>query len=929
MKKILLLLLVVGISAAAQAQRSSIRGQLVDSLDNPLPAATVLLLNPSDSSLVNFASGDAKGYFEIRNVSKGDHLVKIMYLGFRPYLRKVSAPAPGEVIDLGKIRMEPVRTQLEAIEVEAERAPVTVKRDTIEFNAGSFKTKPNAMVEDLLKKLPGVEVDNEGNITAQGEQVQRVMVDGKNFFGTDPRIATRNLPADAVNKVQIFDKKSEQAAFTGIDDGQREKTINLELKEEKRNGAFGNIMGGAGTDNRLAAKASINRFTKQRQLSLLGMGNNTNDQGFSFNDYLNFTGSSQGMMSGGIRTFTIDRQSGIPLNLGNRANGIMTNYAGGANINNTFDKKTEVNGSYFFNYLDHDVDNSLFRESVLQTGKFIFNQSNRQQNSNVNHRANFTLDHKVDTANLLQWRGNFSYNETDSKVNSTSENLAPDHTVLNEGRRQTISSGSNRSMNANLLWRHRFNKKGRNFTSNFSFSINQNEREGFIDAFNRFYGEDPRVEVIQQVNEQDNKSQSYSASLSYTEPMGGREYLEVNYNYQRNLNDVDRAVYDVSNEQRIFLESLSNRYTSDYQYHKTGLNFRITRGDYNIVLGGSLQNTRLRGDLEIQGVQIDRSFMNLLPAIRFNYDFSTTRHLRFDYEGYVQEPSIQQLQPVVDNSDPLNLYVGNPNLRPAYSQNWRMNYTFFDPATFINLFVLADVQYTTNAITQAQTFDEQLVRTTKPVNVGHNLGMGANISLGFPLRKIGSRFSIGANLRNQQGTNLLNDRENKINQLTTGGTIRYNFHHKEILDLNLSAELSRQLTEYEFDQPDQTFINGSYTAETNLTFLKNYQCSVNFDYLVYKSESSGFNRAIPMLNMSVSRFVLKNKSGELRLSVNNLLNRALGVNQTAMSNYVQRETSNSLGRYFMVSFIYALNKHLNPMGVRPGGGGIIRVMRRN
>src|SRR5688572_24948425 len=299
MKRIVLLLLFLCAAFVSLAQKMAVKGQVLDSAFNTLPYATVMLLNPQDSSLVNFGATNAEGFFEIKNVNRGEYILKITFVGNKTH-SAILIPVDGnDIVNLGEIQMEVALTQLDELIVQAEKPPVVVKHDTIEFNAGSFKTNPNAAVEDLLKKLPGVEVDNDGTIRAQGEEVRGVTVDGKAFFGSDPKVATRNLPADAIDKVQVFDKKSDQALFSGIDDGQRQKTINLELKEEKRNGAFGNMQGGVGTDDRFQAKANINRFKKGQQLSFLGMANNVNDQGFSIDEYMSFTGSAQRMMRGG------------------------------------------------------------------------------------------------------------------------------------------------------------------------------------------------------------------------------------------------------------------------------------------------------------------------------------------------------------------------------------------------------------------------------------------------------------------------------------------------------------------------------------------------------------------------------------------------------------------------------------------------------
>jgi hypothetical protein len=344
-----------------------------------------------------------------------------------------------------------------------------------------------------------------------------------------------------------------------------------------------------------------------------------------------------------------------------------------------------------------------------------------------------------------------------------------------------------------------------------------------------------------------------------------------------------------------------------------------------------MQMTNLQGDLEDLTdlpVQIDRDYNNILPTARFNYDFSNSKHLSLDYETSVQEPTIQQLQPVLDNSDPMNLYVGNPRLRPAYSQTWRLHFNTFNPMNFISFFAFANVDYITNAITTARSVDQNtLVAASTPVNVDNNMNMTGNATVSFPINKIKSRFSVGANFRNTRTINLLNDAASTIDQQTAGGTMRYNYRYKEILDVNLSARLERQLTDYEFNGTDQIFLNNVYTADANLTFLKNYQLSPNFEYLAYESVTNHSRRTIPLLNLAVSRYMLKNKSGELKFSVTNLLDKALGVNQTANSNYYERQVTNSLGRYYMVTFTYALNKHLNPMGGMRRGGGGMRIIR--
>jgi hypothetical protein len=929
MKRPLLVICVFFSVVWAYGQKGLITGQVTDSLTT-LPSATVMLLQTSDSTLVNFTVTNTKGVFEVKNISFGNYFIKITFVGLTAYAKRISVDK--SIVDLGQIKMFSKPQQLDEVIVLGEKSPVTVKRDTIEFNAGSFKTKANATVEDLLKKMPGMEVENDGTVKAQGEEVQRVTVDGREFFGRDPKLATRNLPADAVDKVQVFDKKSDQAAFTGIDDGQKEKTINLELKEEKRHGAFGNLMAGGGTEDRFQAKASINRFEKTRQLSLLGMGNNINDQGFSLSEYMNFTGGSQQMMGGGgaVRIQIDGGQSGIPLNMGNRQNGIVTNYAGGLNFNNDFGKKTQANASYFYSFLDQNILRSTDRINYLPSGNYNFNQDSKQLSNADNHRVNLTLDHKLDSSNSLKLTTNISYNESNQVMQSKSETILENGTLQNESDRVNTTGANGINWNSNLLYRHRFGKKGRTISTNITLGVNTSESTGELESSNAFYTSTGETQNILQSSFQTTDNQSYGANVSYTEPLGGRKYLEANYNIRTNQNQVDREVWDENGGVMSFNAALSNKYNSNYLYSRPGLNLRINRRKYNLVFGAAWQQTKLKGDLLIQDVQIDRTFENVLPSMRFNYDFSNFKHFRLDYEAGMREPSIQQLQPILDNRDPINPYLGNPNLQPSYQHGVSGHYTMFNPASFLSLFSFVTLDYEKDYITNSQLVDtETLINTTHPVNVKDNLSLRADVNFGFRIKSLNSRFNVGPRINEVYGINLLNNVENEFNQQTLGGSVRYNYSLKEFFSFDLGATLSHQQTEYEFPTAqDQVFFNKTYTAETFLTFLKKWQLNSDFNYYVYESKTNDFNQSIPILNMSLSRFILRNQSGEIKIGVANLLDRSQSVVQTASSNYLQQETVNNLGRYFMVSFTYSLNKQLNPMGAGNRRGGFRMIHRR-
>lgn len=934
----LLALALLFVMLNASAQKFSIRGQATDTLKGGMPSATVMLLQAKDSALVSFGSTDRQGMFELKNVNRGNYHLKITFVGYATAFREIRADDfTNPVLDMGRLTMSPVSRELDELVVKGEKAPVTVKRDTIEFNAGSFKVKTNANVEDLLKKMPGMEVDTDGSIRAQGEQVQRVMVDGREFFGRDPKLATRNLPADAIDKVQVYDKKSDQAVFTGIDDGQREKTINLELKEEKRNGAFGNMMGGAGTEDRFQAKANINKFSKGDQLSFLGMGNNVNEQGFSMDDYMNFSGGSQQMAGagGGRMTIQMDGNNlgGVPLNFGGRQNGIITNYAGGLNTNQDIGTKTKLGASYFYNNLNQNISQLLNRINYLPNGSYDFNQTSRQVNQSDNHRGNLTLDHQLDSANSFKFTASATLTNTEQTVQSLSRTYNVGDSLQNQSVRDSYTKGRSTNLNSSLLYRHRFAKKGRTLSATLSLGLSENNSDGTLQSTNEFYTLTTEKKIIAQTNNQKNQNQSYGAQFSYTEPLGGRKYLEVNYSIRTNRNDVIRDVYNVNAGVPVYNDTLSNRYKSNYVYNRPGFNLRMNRQKFNITVGASYQHTQLKGDLTLRDTSINRTFENILPVVRFNYDFSSLKHFRFDYETSMQEPSIQQLQPVIDNSDPLNLSSGNPNLRPAYAHQFRLNYTQFDPASSIGFFAFVNATYTTNAIAYSQTVNPvTLVRLTVPVNVADNFRVSGNFNFGFPIRKLSSRLSLGPTVSYVRGINLINLQENRSDQRTYGGTFRYDFTFKELLTLGLSANLSQNRTEYSFNtKQNQQYLNETYSSELNINFLKNYAFGGSYDFYHYRSQTTSFDQTIPIINLSISRYLLKNNAGELKFAVVNALDKSLGVSQTATSNYLQQETTNNLGRYYMISFTYALNKQLNPMGGGRGGrrGGMRMMMNEH
>ncbi len=916
------------ISIALQAQRYDLTGTLVaDDNSLPLEAATIMLLSAKDSSLVNFGRSDEKGFFEIKGISNKDaYLLRITYVGYQTYDQQILASVAQNPYDVGIIRLQQASLLLNEAVVKAEHIPVQIKKDTIEFNAQAFRTQENDDVEALLKKLPGVEVGSDGSVTAQGQDIQRIFVDGKEFFGNDPKIALKNLPAKAIDKVQVFDKKSDQATFSGIDDGVREKTLNLTLKKDHKKGLFGTASAGYGSDERYEGRLSINRFREDEQLSIIGMGNNVNRQGFSVQDYMSFSGMTRNMGRGGAVRIQINgNDSDLPLDFGNNNNGFTTTWAGGLNFGNSFNqKKTEVTGSYFFNRADRFVESDRLTQNFLANGTFTENKNSEGSNLNTSHRLNVVLDHKIDSLNSLKFTTRLGYSESDRNSNSFAQSLNGDNVLQNESTNRNVSAGDGTNLNSELIWRHRFNKKGRTLSTTFTLGLNDSERNGELEAINRFFaGATTRVDSIMQTNLQDNNTFNYGANTSYTEPLGKRKYLEFNYAFNQNNNDQNREVYDINNGERFFNNTLSNQFDNTYTYHRGGTNFKINKTDWNFNLGMQLQQTELDGKLILQNVNIRRSFTNVLPNIRFNKEFTSTKNIRLDYETSVNEPSIDQLSPVIDNSDPLNISAGNPNLRPEYAHRINANYATFNPGTFRNFFANLSFTYSQNRIQYAQTVDDNLVRTTQPINVDKDYQLNGFFNVGFPIKRPYLSMNLNTNTTWTRGYNFINQAENQTDRLIANTGVRFIIRYKELLEMFITANISYNQTHYTLQESlNQDFLNQTYGTEFNLNLPGGLLIASSLNYQIYNSiNGSGEDQEVPIWNASVSKFVMLRR-GEIKFSANDILNRNIGINRTADVNYLRQERIYSLAQYFMMSFTYSLT----PIPAR-GPGGMMRIMR--
>ena len=890
-------------------------GLVKDTLNEPLIGATVMLLNAQDSVLAKFGITNGKGEFKLDRISPDDYILQITYLGYANLSQPVSIST--DQSDLGSFQLQPESALLEQVEVKADFVPIRMKKDTIEYNAAAFQTKPNADVEALLKKLPGVEVDRNGDIKAHGENVQQVLVDGKEFFGNDPKIATKNLPADAIDKVQVFDKKSDIAEFSGIDDGREAKTINLSLREDHKQGYFGKVKGGYGNEERYENKFNVNRFGHNIQFSALGMFNNTNQQGFSINDYINMMGGLNNLLSGGGGEISLDGDDlGLPIDAGQRNQGFTTTSAGGVNFNWELNKKTKLHTSYFYNGIKKELDLIETQQSILGDNSYNSNRTAAVKRKNEGHRLNLNFSSKLDSFQTIKWRTNLGFTKKNNSSNSFNQTFNLADLLENGSRQQLATEGDDLRWNTNLTYLRRFKKKGRFFTINGAYEKTDRSQTTDLMALNQFFINESLNDSLIQDHLKDDKQINYGVGVTYTEPIGKAKYVEFNYSYQNYHNDLEKNVFDRRDNALVFNSLLSNHFQRDYLYHRTGVNYKWKHKKMNLNAGVHAQNATLKGTLITEDFTLNRDFLNVLPKLNLIYDFKATRSLRFDYRTSVREPSLDQLKPIIDNSDPLNIYVGNPNLQPEFLHDFRLNFNSFDQFSSVSIFASANAIFTNHKIVNARTIDEQFRQTIQPINFGETTQYSSYLSFGAPLNFLKSRINLTADYDYYRGNYLVNELNNPFKNNTVSLDINLTNKNTEIVEVAIGYKWTKNTIDYERDiQQNQSYDNQVFYTDFALNLGKNWTISSTIDYTRYSNASFGDATDIALWRASLEYRFLENQRGTLQLAANDMLNQNLGINRNSQLNFVQEQRITSLARYFMLSFTYKLSAFGNDSGI--------------
>lgn len=908
-----ILFLVLHLHVIAQ-QNGSIRGKLIDTIGKQvLKDASITVLNGDDSTLEVFSLAKLDGSFLVENIPLGWMIVQIKFQGYAPYAKKINVAKENNKIDLGNIYLTMNAHDLGNITVT--QSPISIKKDTLEFNAASFKTKPNAVMEDILKKLPGVQVDKDGTVKAQGEKVQRVLVDGKRFFGDDPTLATKNLPPDMIDKIQVFDALSDQSAFTGFDDGNRIKTINITTKKDKRKGNFGRVSVGVGStsnDGLFDNSLQFSHFNGDRQLTIIGQGNNVNKQNFSVQDIL---GSLGGGGNGGRRNAGgASALSGL-LGTGS-GGGIVNTWAGGLNFKDIWGKKTTFSGSYFFNDQKTDRDQHSFTQNLIpgNLDSSIYNTQIEQSNThNQNHRINVNIEHQFDSANSLIIRANIGFQHTNAETDITTSSTRGYTKFLNSSIAASgkISDGYNASMEA--TFRHRFAKKGRTYSIAFNPGKSANDGNNSNYSINQYFNTATTfADTINQHGFSNRDANSFSTTLSYTEPIAKNQLVEFNYNYNTNINHSGTntfALNTLTNQYDVVVPNLTNQFENTFTANRVTLNYRLQHTKYNLSIGTGVQVGDLISKNLTKDSSIEQHFVNFFPTMNFRYDFSRSKNLRIFYNGRTGQPTAAQLQPVVDNSNPLNIKTGNPALGQQFIHTFRVLYNSFDMATQQLIFATINASFTENDIQNSTVFLPTGGQITKPVNLNGTYTINGFFNYGFPLKKPKSNVNFSLNLGKSQSQTLVNLQSNYTRNTNAGLNASFTTNLKENFDMNFSSNSNFTFARYTL-QPEQNgdFFTQTFAVEPTYYSKSGWIISSDFSYIKNTGRTEGYNNSIPLWSASIAKQLFKKKEGELKFYVFDLLNQNTSITRNVSGNTIQDVSTKVLKRYFMISFTYNLRK---------------------
>ncbi len=907
MKKLLLIFFWI-LCLETVAYGLNITGKVVDSGSSPLAGVTAQLIQYPDSMRKGFAVTAANGNFKFSGIRAGNYALHLTMIGMDEIVKPLMISDSVKNLDLGNITMTEASVTLQETVVKGVKAAVIAKQDTLEFNAGSFKTQANSSVEDLLKKLPGVEVGSDGSITSGGKTVSKILVDGKEFFSDDPTMASKNLPSNIVDKVQVVDRKSDLARLTGVDDGEEETVINLTVKKNMKNGWFGNVGAGYGTDGRYQGSFNVSSFTDNNQISVVGGANNINDLGFSDSGRGRFMSFGP---SGGITT---SQRLGINFNVGK-----SEKFRVGGNVQYTHSDRKAIS------FTDTQY---LFPDSVSNK---TAGSSSRDKGHNL--RADFRMEWKIDDNNTLDFRPQFSFNNRNSELNDTSFLRAGDRarTLVNSNETKRFNHGTSYNASGRLIFNHKFaSRPGRSFSVQVNYQFSETKQYTTTWSDIEYFLRQEYSESLYRYIDNHQWSNSISGRLTWTEPLGDvtkGNFFQVAYNMSYRFNNADKYTYNIplpeenlkdfepANLNSVPLDadldnSLSNRFRNKFMTQEVQVGYKKVNKNYNLDAGLIFSpSSSSSTDLINSARNIPTRYVwNVAPFARFRYRFSKTKGIQIDYRARTSSPSLTQLQPVADETDPLHITKGNPELKPTFTQSLNVRFNNYNQDTQQSIMAMGRFQYSTNVVVNKTTTDRETgVRTTSYTNANGNFSGFGMFMINQPLRNRNWRINGRLRANYSSSAGYINGDFNRSGNLGVSPSAGMTFT-SDIFQMSVNPTYSFNMATNTLPQQQNRYTH-AYGFQTDaalyLPFGLNITTDLHFDKTT--GYSAGFNSTSWLWNAEASYSFLRDKCLTLSVRAYDILAQKKNISRSVSANQITDNRYNDLTRYVMFGITYTFN----------------------
>ncbi|MFV5684918.1 outer membrane beta-barrel protein [Flavobacterium sp. GB2R13] len=897
------------------SQKANLSGVLTDGSEkNPVYNSVVALLTPIDSILYKFTRSDKEGNFNLKNVKAGNYILMTAHSQYADYVDAIivneNEKNLGTIALISKIKL--------LREVIIKTGSIRIKGDTTSYRAGDFKVDANANVEELLKKLPGIQVDKNGVIKAMGETVEKVLVDGEEFFGDDPGMAVKNLRADAVKEVQVFDKKSDQAEFTGIDDGNTKKTINLKLKEDKKKGYFGKIDAANGpltnVDSRYNTNLMFSDFKGKRKLSAFLLNGNTGQDGLGWQDSEKFGGRendiSMSMDDDGNVNYEWTGGNNDDEPYVDTQNGFIKNTNAGLQYSNKWNDKQTLNLSPKYNKQIYSNNNS--RVTQTQVGETQLNE-NTSTISNVN-RSNFklnaTYDVKLDSINSIKFTAKTNFYNTDSDEFINGQTTGDNGLLKNKQEKTFTTKSDKESLFASILYKHKFAKARRTFSVNSSWNILSTNANNFLKSSNESYngGVFSSRDDVDQNKIGEKTNQNLTVNVAYTEPIGKKFALQFAHQIAYNSGESNYLTYDysdVTGKYDLVVNSLSNQFKQTITTNKPNIKLSYNAKKINYSFGSGFGFTSF--DLQDQTLnkEYKRSYTNFFPAANFSYKYKSNSNLRFNYQGATKQPTIDQLQPLRNNQDFFNQIIGNPDLKQSFTNSINISNNSYSILTETQFYQSISFRTTTNLISYNKDIDPESAKTiTKPINTNGNFSGNFYFGYGFKIKKIDLNVNLNPSINYNKSVLSINNKTNNSNTLNSGFSVYLYKSKEKKYEFSLSNSFSNNRNSTSLNDEIKSFNTNNLGLDIGVYFREKWKLSTDYNlYSRQKTVDFQTNLTNQLWNARLQR-TFKNDEFTAYIMVRDILNQNIGINRYVHENVIGEERNDRLKRYAMIGFTW-------------------------